>query len=201
MNTIHLVRQVGIVTREDRERRSGYKGGVVWFTGLPCSGKSTLAFGLDAELFRRGVGATVLDGDNVRHGLNRDLGFSPEDRRENIRRIGEVAKLFCDAGWIAVTAFISPYREDRNCARSLVEAGRFVEILCDCPLEVCESRDRKGMYKRARSGEIKEFTGVSAPYEAPERADLVVDTNMLSVDDGIAKVVGFLESEGWIPRD
>ena len=202
MNGYHrgpVLRQDDSIGRKDREGRFGHRSGVLWFTGLPCSGKSTLAFGLEAALFGRGAAAAVLDGDNIRLGLNSNLGFSPEDRAENIRRVGEVAKLFSEAGLIAITAFISPYRGDRNRARRLVESGRFIEIFCDCPLDVCESRDRKGMYKKARRGEIAEFTGVSAPYEIPERPELVIATNALSIEDGIAKIIRFLETEGWIP--
>ncbi len=197
--TLSVVRQAGSIGRADRERMFGHRSGVLWFTGLPCSGKSTLAFGLEAALYARGVAAMVLDGDNIRLGLNSNLGFSPEDRAENIRRIGEVAKLFSDAGLIAITSFISPYRDDRNRARRLVESGRFVEIFCDCPIDVCESRDQKGMYRRARTGEIAQFTGVSAPYESPERPELVIETHELSVDEGVARIIRFLETEGWIP--
>ena len=155
------------VTAEDREKLLNQKGCVIWFTGLSGSGKSTLANAVEYVLHQQNHHTYVLDGDNVRHGLNKNLGFSPEDREENIRRIGEVAKLFADAGTIVMTAFISPYRDDRDTARALIADGRFVEVFVECPLEVCEERDTKGLYKKARAGEIKEFTGISAPYESP----------------------------------
>jgi adenylylsulfate kinase len=158
-----------IVTREERWARNGHRGAILWFTGLSSSGKSTLARMVEKELFDRGCLTTILDGDNVRHGLNRDLGFSPEDREENIRRIGEVAKLMLDAGLIVLTAFISPYRADRDRNRALVGAGEFVEIFCRCSLEECERRDPKGLYKKARAGLVPEFTGISAPYETVSR--------------------------------
>jgi adenylylsulfate kinase len=177
----------------------GHKGAVIWFTGLSGAGKSTVAVVLDEMLNRRGVHSYVLDGDNVRHGLNKNLGFSPEDRHENIRRIGEVAHLFEDAGLIAITAFISPYVSDRNMARDLNPNGRFIEVFCSCPLEVCEQRDPKGLYKKARAGEIKEFTGIDAPYEAPEHAEVVIHTDQGTPEDCAAQVVAYLEDQGIIP--
>lgn len=176
------------VTEQDRWRRQGHEGGVLWFTGLPGSGKSTLAFELEGMLFKKGKQVFVMDGDNLRHGLNSDLGFSPEDRAENIRRVGEVAALYADAGMIAVTAFISPYRADRRGARQAV-GRQFHEIYLSASLEVCEGRDPKGHYKLARQGEIPDFTGVSAPYEAPEEPELVIDTGAMSVDESL-KVLG-----------
>ena len=189
----------GEITRADRERVHGHRGATLWFTGLSGSGKSTLARALEEVLFERGCQVYVLDGDNIRHGLNRDLGFSPADRTENIRRIGEVAKLFTDFGALVLTAFISPYREDRNSARVLIGTGDFIEVFVDCDLDVCEGRDPKGLYKKARAGEIPEFTGISAPYEVPEGPELTVDTARYSVTEAVAQVVAFLEQEGYIP--
>ena len=187
------------VVQTDREQLLDQKGCVIWFTGLSGSGKSTLALEVESKLYQRGHLTYVLDGDNVRHGLNKNLGFSPEDREENIRRIGEVAKLFADAGVIAMTAFISPYRTDRDNARDLLDEGRFVEVFVDCPLEVCESRDTKGLYQKARAGEIKEFTGISAPYEAPAQPELTVDTDNQSLEECTGHVIALLESKGLIP--
>ena len=164
------------ITREDREKLHGHKACCLWFTGLSGSGKSTLAHEVENQLHAMGCSTIVLDGDNIRHGLNKNLGFSPEDRKENIRRIGEVAKLFIEGGAIAMTAFISPYKEDRDIARGLIPAGRFFEIYVEAPLDVCEQRDPKGLYKKARAGEIKGFTGIDAPYEAPDKPELVVNT-------------------------
>ena len=185
-----------LVTQEDRDKRNGYKGAVLWFTGLPSSGKSTLAHQLERSLFDRGCNAYVLDGDNLRHRLNKDLSFSPEDRQENIRRIGEVANLFADSGSIVIAAFISPYREDREQARALNEPGRFFEVYCKCSLETCEDRDPKGLYKRARKGEVKAFTGVSAPYQEPENPEIIIETDEQSLDECVLKILGFLEREG-----
>jgi len=182
-----------IVSREDRERRQGHRGAVLWFTGLSSSGKSTLARLVEKQLFERGCRTYILDGDNVRHGLNRDLGFSPADREENIRRIGEVAKLFVDAGVIVLTAFISPYRADRDRNRALLPAGEFVEIWCRCAVEECERRDPKGLYKKARAGLIPEFTGISAPYEEPLAAEVVLDTDQLSPHACVQRILDELE--------
>ena len=187
------------VVQTDREQLLNQKGCVIWFTGLSGSGKSTLALEVESKLYQRGHLTYVLDGDNVRHGLNKNLGFSPEDREENIRRIGEVAKLFADAGVIAMTAFISPYRTDRDNARDLLDEGRFVEVFVDCPLEVCEARDTKGLYEKARAGEIKEFTGISAPYEAPVQPELTVNTDNQSLEECTERVIALLESKGLIP--
>jgi bifunctional enzyme CysN/CysC len=180
------------VTAELRQQRNGHLGGVLWFTGLSGAGKSTIAMAVERELFRRGLQVYVLDGDNIRHGLSANLGFAPDDRAENIRRVGEVAALFADAGVIAITAFISPYRADRQRAREAAQ-GRFHEIHIKADLAACELRDPKGLYQRARRGEIADFTGVSAPYEAPEAADLVVDTQSMSIDECVARVVAYVE--------
>lgn len=186
------------VTREDREKLLGQKGVTVWLTGLSGSGKSTVAVAAEQVLVSRGRLAYVLDGDNVRHGLNKNLGFSPEDRTENIRRIGEVAKLFTESGIIVFTSFISPYRADRDLVRSIHDPGRFVEAYVAADVETCEARDVKGLYKKARAGEIPEFTGISAPYEAPERPELVLDTNRQSVEESVGQLVSFLEEKGFL---
>ncbi len=174
----------------------GHGAATLWFTGLSGSGKSTIAITVERELVRRQINAYVLDGDNIRHGLNNNLGFSPEDRAENIRRIGEVAKLFNDGGVVVLTAFISPYRADRDAVRSNLPNGEFVEIFVDCPLDECEKRDAKGLYKKARAGEIPEFTGISAPYEAPEKPELVLHTAEQDVDECAKVVIGYLEERG-----
>lgn len=172
----NITRSEGLIDAEARNLRSGHGSCTVWFTGLSGSGKTTLALALEAELHSRKVGSYVLDGDNIRFGLNRDLGFSPADRTENIRRVGEVARLFCDSGLIVLTAFISPYLRDRELVRSLHTPSTFVEVYLNTPLEECERRDEKGLYRKARNGEIEEFTGISAPYEPPVDPELVVDT-------------------------
>lgn len=182
----------GKVTAKQRALRNGHSGRVVWLTGLSGSGKSTISIELERELFNLGKHAYVLDGDNIRHGLNKDLGFSPEDRKENIRRIGEVAKLMADAGTICITAFISPYREDREMVRKLLPPGQFIEVFINAPLEVCEQRDPKGLYSKARAGEIKDFTGISAPYEAPDKPELEVRTDQLTIQECVAKIVEYL---------
>jgi adenylylsulfate kinase len=176
----------------------GQKGVTVWLTGLSGSGKSTVAVAAEEALVRRGRLAYVLDGDNIRHGLNKNLGFSPEDRTENIRRIGEVAKLFTDAGVIVFTSFISPYRADRDLVRKLHDEGRFVEVHVAASVDTCESRDVKGLYKKARAGEIKEFTGISAPYEAPNAPELTIDTNGEPVEKSVERLVVYLEAKGYL---
>jgi adenylylsulfate kinase len=196
----NIVWHHGVVTKADREAVTGHKACTIWMTGLPASGKSTLAVALEQALWDRGVHSYVLDGDNIRHGLNKDLGFSPEARAENIRRIGEVAKLFTNAGVINVTAFISPYRADRDQARKIMEPGEFLEVFVDCPVEVCEQRDPKGHYRKARAGEMKEFTGISAPYEPPLSPDVVVRTDKMSEAEGVAHILGHLEQHGYVPR-
>ncbi|MGA1823721.1 MAG: adenylyl-sulfate kinase [bacterium] len=186
------------ITKKDRDKMLKQKGVVVWFTGLSASGKSTLARSIEQKLFENGHLSFVLDGDNIRHGLNKNLGFSPEDRTENIRRIGEVAKLFAHAGVIAMTAFISPYRADRDKVRDLLDTGEFIEIFVKATLDVVEERDPKGLYKKARSGEIKEFTGISAPYEEPLQPELVIDTGKLDVSQSTEMVVSYLKEHGII---
>lgn len=186
------------VTTEQREQAIQQKGCVLWLTGLSGSGKSTIARRVEQKLLSLGKVAYVLDGDNVRHHLNKDLGFSPADRTENIRRIGCVAQLFADGGVITLTAFISPYRSDRDQARALLQPGRFIEVFVATPLEACESRDPKGLYKRAREGKIPEFTGISAPYEAPEAAELLIDTSGQTVDESADKVLDYLRTNGFL---
>jgi adenylylsulfate kinase len=188
----------GQVSRKDRERVLGQRGATIWLTGLSGSGKSTIAVAAEKALTERGRLAYVLDGDNVRHGLNKNLGFSPEDRTENIRRIGEVAKLFTDSGVLVFTSFISPYRSDRDAVRKEMAEGDFVEVYVAASLETCESRDVKGLYQKARAGEIPEFTGISAPYEAPERPELVLDTNGQSVEESVTALVSYLERKGFL---
>ncbi|HDP68019.1 MAG TPA: adenylyl-sulfate kinase [Candidatus Marinimicrobia bacterium] len=180
------------ITKLDREERNGHRGVVIWMTGLSGSGKSTVATKLQKELFDRGCQVYILDGDNIRHGLNSDLGFSPADREENIRRIGEVAKLFADAGMIAITAFISPYRQDRDLNRALLKKGEFIEIFVKAPLRICEERDPKGLYQKARAGNIPEFTGISAPYEEPLEPELVIETDKLSVEESTQTIIDYL---------
>ncbi|MEY2428052.1 MAG: bifunctional enzyme CysN/CysC [Verrucomicrobiota bacterium] len=183
----------GRVTLRQRELRNGHLGCVLWLTGLSGAGKSTIANELERELFNFGRHVYVLDGDNIRHGLGSDLGFSPKDRTENIRRVGEVAKLFADAGVVCVTAFISPYREDRNLVRKIMPEGRFVEVFVNAPLEVCEQRDPKGLYAKARTKEIKEFTGISAPYESPTNPEIELRTDQLTVAESVAKILEYLQ--------
>jgi adenylylsulfate kinase len=184
------------VTRERREAKNGHRGAVLWFTGLSGSGKSTLAHAVEEALHQHGYQTFVLDGDNVRHGLCADLGFSAKDRIENIRRVGEVTKLFMEAGVIVLTAFISPYRADRERVRDMVGQGDFVEIYCNASLEICENRDIKGLYKKARSGEIAEFTGISAPYEVPVNPDLTINTGFASLDFCVEQVIKEIMSRG-----
>ncbi|MEJ2393669.1 MAG: adenylyl-sulfate kinase [Candidatus Thiodiazotropha sp.] len=187
------------VTRERREKMNKHRAKLLWFTGLSGSGKSTLAHALEEQLHQRSCRTYVFDGDNVRHGLCRDLGFTVEDRTENIRRIGEMAKLFVDAGVIALTAFISPIREDRDRARGLFPHGDFIEVYVKCSLETCEERDVKGLYKKARAGVIPHFTGISSPYEAPANPEIVIETENRSVEECVAEMIGILEERGIIP--
>ena len=186
------------VTKEDRQRQNGHKSAVIWFTGLSGSGKSTISVALEKALFEEGKHSYRLDGDNVRHGLNKNLGFSPEDRKENIRRIGEVSKLLVDAGTIAITAFISPYREDRDEVREILEDREFIEVYTECSVEECEKRDPKGLYEKARSGEIKEFTGISAPYEAPKHPELTINTERQSIDESVEQILNYLKEHQYI---
>lgn len=187
---------VSDVTREERALLNGHRGAVIWLTGLSGSGKSSISRALEREIFTLGMQAYILDGDNVRHGLNSNLGFSPEDRVENIRRVGEVACLMADAGLIVITAFISPYRADRRRARESARKGGmdFIEVFVSAPVEVCEERDPKGLYKKARAGEIKEFTGVSAPYEAPENPECTVHTDIQTVEESVATVIAHVRT-------
>lgn len=188
----------GHVGRAHRERLLGQCGATIWLTGLSGSGKSTIAVAAERELLARGRLAYVLDGDNIRHGLNQNLGFSPADRSENIRRIAEVAKLFTDAGLIVLTSFISPYRADRDAARALFASGDFIEVHVAATVETCEGRDVKGLYQKARRGDIPEFTGISAPYEAPERPELVLDTNRQTLEESVGQLLGYLEKQGYL---
>jgi adenylylsulfate kinase len=188
----------GQVSRTDREDLLQQKGVTIWFTGLSGSGKSTIAVAAEAALRETGRLTYILDGDNVRQGLNSNLGFSPEDRTENIRRIGEVAKLFTDAGVIVLTAFISPYREDRDQVRRIMAEGDFVEAHVSADVDTCESRDVKGLYAKARAGEIPNFTGISAPYEAPEKPEILLDSAALSVDESVSHLLGFLKDSGYL---
>jgi adenylylsulfate kinase len=189
----------GEISKEDRERQNGHKSVCIWFTGLSGSGKSSIARKLEEKLFERGIKTYVLDGDNIRHGLNNNLGFSPEDRTENIRRIGEVSKLFVDTGLVVMTAFISPYIEDRNNVRKLLAYGEFVEVFVEASIETCEERDVKGLYKKAKAGEIKEFTGISAPYENPENPELILNTTEeTDVNINAEKVLNFLEGKKYV---
>ena len=186
------------VTREERCKLMGHKGCILWFTGLSACGKSTIANAVDRKLHDAGVHTCVLDGDNIRMGLNKNLGFSAEDRAENIRRIGEVAKLFADAGVITATAFISPYLADRDKVRALMGQGGFIEVYVNASLETCEARDPKGLYKKARAGEIKSFTGISDPYEAPVNPELVLDSNSKGIDELSNEVIAYLKSTGYV---
>lgn len=183
------------VTKTERQAQNGHKSVVLWFTGLSGSGKSTISVALEKALFERRIHAYRLDGDNIRHGLNNNLGFSPEDRKGNIRRIGEVSKLLADAGLITLTAFISPYREDRDRVREILEDGEFIEVYAKASVETCEQRDPKQLYKKARAGEIKNFTGIDAPYEAPEHAEIVVDTETTSVEEAVQQILNYLEDK------
>lgn len=189
------------INREKREMLNKHRSAILWFTGLSGAGKSTLAHAVEDRLHAMGCHTFVLDGDNVRHGLCSDLGFSAEDRSENIRRVGEAAKLFLEAGVIILTAFISPFRKDREMVRNLTPHGDFFEIFCDTPLQICEERDIKGLYKRARAGEIQEFTGISSPYESPENPELVVRTGELALEECVDDVVKMLCDRGIILRD
>ena len=180
------------IYRHDREKMNDHKSAIIWFTGLSSSGKSTLAYALEDILHKNMIRTYVLDGDNIRQGLCKDLGFSKSDRIENIRRIGEVSKLMMEAGSIVLTAFISPFKNDRKIVRELVLEGDFIEIFCAAPLKICESRDTKGLYKKARAGEIPEFTGVSSPYEKPDKPELILDTNTLSIEECLEEIISYI---------
>jgi adenylylsulfate kinase len=189
------------ISKEERMDQNEHKGCVVWFTGLSGSGKSTLAYELERQLFHFGNQVFVLDGDNVRHGLCSDLGFSEDDRKENIRRVAEVSKLFIDAGFIVPVALISPFREDRQIARSLFEYGQFLEVYVHCPLLECEKRDPKGLYKKAREGLIPNFTGISSPYEEPDNPEMIIRTDLSSVNTSVRRIIDFLISLSLIPQE
>jgi len=188
------------IFRADREKLNGHKGAILWFTGLSGSGKSTLAHAVEEELHKMCIHTFVLDGDNIRQGLCKDLGFSDKDRNENIRRIGEVSKLMVDAGIIVMTAFISPFIKDRDIARNLVKKGDFIEIYCKAPLDVCEERDPKGLYKKARAGLIPEFTGISSPYEEPLVPELTIGTDSLSIEESVVKIIQYLSGQKIINK-
>jgi adenylylsulfate kinase len=198
MKATNIVWHDSKVTKEDRQKLNGHKSVVLWFTGLSGAGKSTLSVEVEKELHQRGIRTYILDGDNIRHGLNKDLGFSAEDRKENIRRIGEVAKLMVDAGIVTLTAFISPYREDREMVRQLLGEKEFIEIYVKCSLEECERRDPKGLYKKARAGEIKGFTGIDDPYEEPENPELVVETDKQTLEESIKQIIAYLEENRYL---
>lgn len=201
---IHMSKPTNVVwhpstiSRTHREKQNGHRGVTIWFTGLSAAGKSTLAVAMDALLFQQDCRSYILDGDNIRHGLNSNLGFSPGDRSENIRRVGEVAKLFTDCGIITLSAFISPYAADREGVRNLFREGDFIEVFVDCPVSVCEERDPKGMYQKARTGEIPSFTGISAPYEAPLNPEIHIDTGKLSIEACTGVITEYLSKHGYI---
>lgn len=191
--------QVAKVSKNERQQLLGHRSAVLWFTGLSGSGKSTIANEVEKRLYETGISSYVLDGDNIRFGLNSNLGFSSTDRQENIRRIGEVAKLFVDAGTITLTAFISPYRVDRDQVRALLEPTEFIEIFVDTPIEVCEQRDVKQLYAKARRGEITDFTGIDAPYEAPVEPEITIDTSKQPLTQSVDQIMAYLNSQGVIP--
>ncbi|MGG1553534.1 adenylyl-sulfate kinase [Paenibacillus ferrarius] len=186
------------VSKERRNNLNDHNSCVIWLTGLSASGKSSIANQLDKYMYSREIRSYVLDGDNVRHGLNKDLGFSPQDRKENIRRIGEVARLFVDAGLITIAAFISPYREDRQMVRSMFPAGDFIEVYVKCSIDVCEQRDPKGLYKMARTNQVKEFTGISAPYEVSEKPELVIETDKQTIEESVMQLIDYLQTHGYL---
>lgn len=186
------------LSKDVRRKQNGHHSFVIWFTGLSGSGKSTVANAVATRLYENGIRNYVLDGDNIRHGLNKDLGFSEDDRKENIRRIGEVSKLFVDAAQVVLTAFISPFQADRQVVRDLLEEDEFVEVYVKCPIEECEKRDPKGLYVKARQGIISDFTGITSPYEEPAKPELVVETNLYSVDECVDQVIAYLKSRQFI---
>ncbi|TWI57887.1 adenylyl-sulfate kinase [Halalkalibacter nanhaiisediminis] len=193
--TNNIVWHETTIKKEERQEKNGHRSAILWFTGLSGAGKSTLANALEQQLFNQGVRSYVLDGDNIRHGLNQGLGFSDDDRKENIRRIGEVAKLFVDAGTIVCTAFISPFKEDRKRVRELVEDGEFIEVYVRCSLEACEQRDPKGLYKKARAGEIPSFTGISSPYEEPDAPEITIDSDQQTVEESVETILTYLKGK------
>jgi adenylyl-sulfate kinase len=197
----NIAATISKITVSERERRNGHGGCVLWLTGLSAAGKSTVANELEMALFRRGRQAFVLDGDRVRHGLCRDLGFSPRDRQENIRRVGEVARLFSEAGFICVTAFISPYRADRSLVRGMISGGKFFEVFVNAPLAVCEARDPKGLYIKARGKKIRNFTGISAPYEPPLNPEIELRTDKLTIAEAVTKILRHLQKARVVKKD
>ena len=194
----HIVWHTSHISKEQRAKQKRQKACVLWFTGLSGSGKSTLANALELKLYEMGTHTYLLDGDNIRHGLNGDLGFDETSRVENIRRIGEVAKLFVDSGTVVITAFISPFREDRQRVRNLLENGEFIEVFVDTPLEICESRDPKGLYQKARNGEIKNFTGIDSPYEVPQKPEIHIMNAKTDINDNIDTIIRYLRNNGYI---
>jgi len=198
MKNTNIIYHAASVTRERRNQLNNHRSVVIWFTGLSGSGKSTLAHSVEEILFNKGCRTYVLDGDNVRHSLSSNLGFSNKDRKENIRRISEVTKLMIEAGLIVMTAFISPFREDRFAVRNLIPEGDFIEIYCKARLETCEARDIKGLYKRARAGEIKNYTGISSPYEVPENPELIIDTDKEEIKESVSRIVNYLQTQSII---
>jgi adenylylsulfate kinase len=186
------------ISKNNRREKNGHGSCALWFTGLSGSGKSTIANAVSNELFKQGISEYVLDGDNIRHGLNKDLGFSDYDRTENIRRIGEVAKLFVDSGKVVTTAFISPFRSDRDQVRALFEDGEFIEVFVQCPIEECERRDPKQLYAKARRGEIKDFTGIDSPYEAPEQPEITLHSHQVTVEEAVEQVFDYLRQKNII---
>lgn len=194
----HIVWHAQSLSKEERRHKNQHHSAVFYFTGLSGSGKSTIANAAARRLFNLGVNTYVLDGDNIRHGLNQDLGFSDEDRKENIRRIGEVSKLFIDSGQVVFTAFISPFQVDRDTVRSLLEEDEFVEVFVSCPIEACEERDPKGLYQKARTGEIPEFTGISSPYEAPVHPEITLHTDIYSVEECVDQLVAYVKERNWL---
>jgi adenylylsulfate kinase len=197
-NATNITWHATTVTKLDRRAQNGHGSCVLWFTGLSGSGKSSIANAVSSELYRQGINEYVLDGDNIRHGLNSDLGFSNHDRTENIRRIGEVAKLFVDSGAVVASAFISPFRSDRDQVRALFEEGEFIEVFVDCPLEECERRDPKQLYAKARRGEIKDFTGINSPYEIPARPEITISSELLTVEEAVEEIFRYLQAKNII---
>jgi adenylylsulfate kinase len=191
----YIVWHHSTIKKENRHLLNGHRSCVLWFTGLSGSGKSTLANAVDYALYQQRVQSYVLDGDNIRHGLNSDLSFGVEDRKENIRRIGEVAKLFVDSGQIVSSAFISPFREDREQVRRMFEEGEFIEVYLNCPIQVCENRDPKGLYQKARIGEITDFTGISSPYEIPKNPEIIIETNQITIDQSVHQIISYLKDK------
>lgn len=198
IKSTHVIWHESDVMKQDRQQLKGHKSAIIWFTGLSGSGKSTISVALESLLHEKGIHAYRLDGDNIRHGLNRNLGFSQADRTENIRRIGEVSKLMVDAGLLTLTAFISPYQEDREQVRQIVEPDEFIEVYVKASLKTCEERDPKGLYKKARLGEIKNFTGIDAPYEEPKDPELVIDTDQLSIEEAVEVILTYLKRKKYI---